>query len=321
MTFQTLVVNNAGARLAYLDSGPPLSHRINYKTLFAVHGIVFSAPIFQRVMDLATQSGLRIVAINRSDYPGSSPLSAEDIGLISRSDAERVSYFRKGGLELVHFIDMFIRVNKLPEISEDGETGGVALLGWSLGNSFTLSGITHASELADDAKDRLSKHLRSVAPVINPPSIGLGMPLPARNWLPYMEDSIPFKDRIPLTTQWLTNYIDHSDISKRDDIYNMHSHIPYIAFPDALAGSDGLLMKNLSSQLSANYHKACYRKEIRSLFPHMKVWEVTGDMTGSFAVVCYWQIQDDDDAHGGENFNVQWDKPERTIEAYLLAVA
>ena len=141
------------------------------------------------------------------------------------------------------------------------------------------------------------------------------MPLPAKNWFPFTEDSIPPKDRMSLTVQWLTNYFDNGDIRERDEskisfivpsttivpsIYSMHPYLSEIVFPDALAGSDGLLMKFLGAQLSTNYHKACYSKEVKELFPHLKVWEITGDMTGSFGVLCYWQIQDDDRANGGE---------------------
>ncbi|EAU83888.2 hypothetical protein CC1G_11982 [Coprinopsis cinerea okayama7 len=309
---ETLVVDSAGTQFAYLDSGAP-EDSSDYVTIFAIHGIIFSAPIFQKVLDLAPKSGLRIVAINRRDYPGSSPLSTEQLNCATGSDEEKAGYLRDRGLEYLYFLDRFIQLKGLPLISEDGKQGGVALLGWSLGTSFSTAAIASAPSLEDEVKDRLAKYVRASI-LQDPPSVALGLPIPPGSWGPSLDASIPPKDIIPFTMQWLTGYFDHGDVSPRDPsalshvvpstqfvptIYSMHSQISGIAFPAPVAGSDGLLMANLGSQLHANYAKACFSSQIRQLFPHMKVYLITGDMTGAFGVVACWQIQDDDAERGG----------------------
>jgi hypothetical protein len=50
---QTIVVDNDGTELAYLDSGPPSSRNI-YSTIFAVHGITFTSRSFYDRLFLAS---------------------------------------------------------------------------------------------------------------------------------------------------------------------------------------------------------------------------------------------------------------------------
>jgi hypothetical protein len=120
--------------------------------------------IFSKVIAIAPQHGIRIVAISRRDYPGSSPLGAEDIGLMLGSDEGKAEYLTKRGLEYLRFIDAFIQEQSLPALStSDGNrTGGVALVSWSLGNAFGNAALASVSKLEAGAQGRISKYLRSV---------------------------------------------------------------------------------------------------------------------------------------------------------------
>ena len=40
---QSIVVDNEGTKLSYIDSGVPITFRQNYITVFAVHGSLFSS--------------------------------------------------------------------------------------------------------------------------------------------------------------------------------------------------------------------------------------------------------------------------------------
>ncbi|TFK22663.1 hypothetical protein FA15DRAFT_671277 [Coprinopsis marcescibilis] len=342
----SIVVDNNGTQLAYIDSGPPLNST-NYVTIFAIHGVIFTALIFKRVMEIAAAANLRIVSVNRRDYTGSTALSPSDLGfIVNGTNSQKAQFLQDRGLELLRFMDIFIETNNLPPVSSDGKAGGSALLGWSLGNSFTIPAIAHASELGAESKSRLSRHLRSLI-VQDPPSAALGLPVPGILWLPPNDESMPLEDRVPFTIQWLTSYWDHGNIEQRNEsslsyivpttaqvpsIFSMHNHLPSILVPGPFTatGSDWFTLTNLGPQLLETYRRACFSAEVRELFPHLKIWELVGDLSGAFAIDAYWKTQDDDQAAGGGhiNFNVlngtnhfvHWDYPRRTIEAYRRAV-
>lgn len=119
--------------------------------------------VFQKVMALAANYGLRIVGINRRDYPGSTPFSHSELAVLSGgSDDERADFVRARGLEIATFVDRFIENQGVPPISEDGKSGGIALLGWSLGSAFVLSTISCCDTWPTELQSRLKTHLRAL---------------------------------------------------------------------------------------------------------------------------------------------------------------
>ena len=60
------------------------------------------------------------------------------------------------------FIDKFIEAFHLPPISPDGSTGGIALMGWSLGCSVALSVVSHMDTYAQSVQTRLGAYLRTL---------------------------------------------------------------------------------------------------------------------------------------------------------------
>ncbi|KAH9015755.1 alpha/beta-hydrolase [Lactarius deliciosus] len=67
---------------AFFDTGPPHHHQKDYVTLVMVHGRGGTADFFVRFLPLAGKLGVRVVALNRRDYPGSAPFSEEDRALL-----------------------------------------------------------------------------------------------------------------------------------------------------------------------------------------------------------------------------------------------
>ncbi|KIJ91196.1 hypothetical protein K443DRAFT_14603 [Laccaria amethystina LaAM-08-1] len=341
--FKTIKVDALGTKLSYLDSGSPVGTA--YETIFIVHGIIFTNGM-QRVLKLAPTSGLRIVAINRRDYPHSSPFSPAELDTMATgSDTDKVIFLSNRGLEIMTFIDEFIQQYELPPISGDGKTGGVALAGWSLGNIVTCAAISSAERLSPGVKFRLAKYLRALV-LQDPPTVALG--LPARpTWFPLYDPQIPARERVDYTCQWLTSYFKHGALETRSpdalsvylgsthrapSIFNMHNNLSEILYPPPVTdGSDGYLMRNFESQLLANYRKACFDPATRVLLPKMKIWELSFDATLPNCILALWGIQDDNTAHGGDlvNFEVvhganhfmHWDDPSEMIEVYKKLVA
>ncbi|KAF8655200.1 hypothetical protein AX16_003232 [Volvariella volvacea WC 439] len=336
----SIIVDSVGTELFYTDSGAPPGSS-TYTTAFTVHGLSFTGEIFRRIMDLAPAANLRIVSINRRNYPGSTPFNdAERDLLMNGSDAQKTEFLDAQGMQLLTFIDKYMIDNR-PPLNTHAKTGGIALMGWSLGNVLTLAAVANADKLPTDARDRLASQLRSVI-MLEPPSNILGLPIPPQAWSPLIDTSIPPETQLPFFSHWITAYFKHGDISKRDNsllsfvvpdplkvpsIYTMtEDEIPKLIYEDALALGDGLLALVRNQIYLANYQKVVFDQSFRALFRNMQVWMVTGDATASFSISALWSVQDDELARGalgsfvnyktlkGANHFVHWDEPANTIE-------
>lgn len=181
-TSGNITVGNNGTQLAYIDTGAPGGlYSLSYTTIFAVHGeayysrkscdyapvqvsnVTVTTAVFANVMSLAPVFGLRFVALNRRDYPQSTPYSSAELTVLSNgTDAEKTTFLQDRGIEIATFIDTFIQQENLPAVSSDGKSGGVAVLGWSLGNSFTIATIANVDTLPAAVQQRLGSYIRAL---------------------------------------------------------------------------------------------------------------------------------------------------------------
>lgn len=176
--------DDSGTHFAYIDSGTP-SGSETYTTLVCVHGYTYNAresspplilrsptthhpwlsiEIFSRLLPLAQSHNLRVIAFNRRDYAGSTPFSSAELAAITRADgSEHVDFLRARGLEVARFLLWVIREKKIPQASADadGARGGLALLGWSLGNVTTMAFLRHLRSFPSDIVDALAPYLRT----------------------------------------------------------------------------------------------------------------------------------------------------------------
>ena len=173
-----VVDDKNGHMLSYIDSGAPSG---DYITLFAIHGTAFTcsgsfvsgffrsprhllieiADVFQKIMGIAAASRVRIVALSRRDYPGSTLLSDKEKAVLdSGTDEEKAEFLKERGLEVSTFIKCFDEENPISPIS--GATGGFAILGWSLGSSFALAAVANLDSLRTDLQTWWGDHLRAL---------------------------------------------------------------------------------------------------------------------------------------------------------------
>lgn len=125
--------------------------------------------IFKRLISLSTNYNIRIVALNRRGYAGSTPYTSFEKSIFSdeqaHSNEAKHQFLEQRGVEILRFIDAFIQQFNLPAISrsEGKQVGGVALLGWSLGIVFTLAAIANVDSklISDETRERLGTHLRT----------------------------------------------------------------------------------------------------------------------------------------------------------------
>jgi pimeloyl-ACP methyl ester carboxylesterase len=118
---------------------------------------------FERAIEASPHMNIRFVALNRRSYGGSTPYKPEVTSRI-RSGFEKdvADYLDTQGIELAYFIDRFITENNLPPIGKDGSSGGVVVLGWSLGCIFSLSAIANTDLLSDSVQANLAKYIRAL---------------------------------------------------------------------------------------------------------------------------------------------------------------
>ncbi|KAK0499101.1 Alpha/Beta hydrolase protein [Armillaria luteobubalina] len=348
MSSGTLVVNTAGVELAYLDSGAP-ADASSYTTIFAVHGMIFTNLVFQKVLDVARSKGVRFVAIQRRPFPGSTPFTAEELNVVltgGSSEADRDAQITARGHEIASFVDAFIQKFKLPALSDDGKTGGVALLGWSVGGAFPLAAVASSGTLPADVQARFSSYLRSLIVYESAPLV-LGLPTPTQNWVPLIDTTIPENLRLEAFGQWCTGYFDQGDITLSSP-HNLDSLSWVISSPKRVptfysipveqhntmttygndASTDLPFLFFFSKQLNDVYSKAFNDKDITAKFPRMKKSFLCGDKTAAFGVAGLWAVQDDQKENGtdpnvkfklipGANHFLVWDDPEKAFDAFM----
>ncbi|KAH9931957.1 Alpha/Beta hydrolase protein [Fomitopsis serialis] len=329
-----LKLDSDGGELTYTDSGVPRSATdAPYITVFVVHGIIFNNLIFKRLQAIAHTANLRIVAINRRGFGGSTPVSEHSAKLLSTgTDAEKLKVSDELCNEIGYFVDAFVQKEDIPPISSDRQGGGLAILGWSAGTGYVTRAIANISSYPPETRARLARYVRALI-IEDPPSLALGYSLPAETWTHNQILSIPEQQREQLGLQWLTAYFDHGDLSTRDKspraptIYNMSAEErtamiePVKELP--------IMLGMFPSALSA-FRKACFDSDVRSLLPEMKVWHLGCDAAPSFGIAAYFDILADHEANGGGLINFRmipggnhfphWDDPEKTLQALVEAV-
>ncbi|KAG6873149.1 hypothetical protein C0995_002302 [Termitomyces sp. Mi166 len=306
----------------------------------------FSNLIFKKLLPVAQNKGARVVALNRRHYPGSTEYSAEELAIVVNggTEAQKDAEFQTRGLEIATFIDNFIVQYNLPPISEDGKTGGIILLGWSLGSVQALATISSAHALSVDVRARLGAYKSDQLVQSDPHPILLGFPVPEQNWTPIMDTYIPQDLRLSAFGQWATGYFDHGDIAKRDLdalqwVLPSSNHVPTLfkippadrAEMECYGGdafSDMPYMFHFSGQFKASYRKAINDPETLKIFPALRCVILAGEKSGAFAVAGMWAVEDDQKEAGGSthlavnlvpgiNHFWHWEDPEKALDYFL----
>ncbi|KAJ3777395.1 hypothetical protein FB446DRAFT_718010 [Lentinula raphanica] len=339
--------------LSYIDSGPPTTDY--YETIILVHGNSFSNAVFKRLLSRSKEHNIRMIALNRRGYAGSTPYTPQELSMFENEQAHsnegKRRFLEDRGVEILRFTDECIQRFDLPSISdhEGKQVGGVAILGWSLGIAFTLAAIGNVDSdyISDKTRGRLSTHLRAHI-LLEPAIITIGLNLPEDFWAPTRDPLIPVSARIPLFVHLITCYYDYENqaITERDQdnilsaVSPSPSRVPTLfTFTDeerkdiiTPLAQDMHFSHILQEPLRNCYLKACFDEKYRSspALKNMKVWHVLGDRSYPFIWPAYWLVGDDDrGAGGGEsgkfvyfkimegcNHFMHWDEPKKTMETF-----
>ncbi|KAK7016986.1 hypothetical protein VNI00_018784 [Paramarasmius palmivorus] len=162
-------------KITFTDSGAPLNSNGDYVTVVIVHGVGFVATGFEQLQSLASSNNIRIVALNRRGYQGSTPYTEEELnGFHSGTE----SSLRGIMLYLIDFVKTLVQNEAIPRISREGNglRGGIALMGWSIGVLTTMSIFTLNPDNDREIYAFLGEYLRDFI-IYDPPYMSFGYPL------------------------------------------------------------------------------------------------------------------------------------------------
>ncbi|KAJ7661588.1 hypothetical protein DFH06DRAFT_1192730 [Mycena polygramma] len=204
----TVTIPN-GIQFFFTDTGA-LSDVKYYRTYILVHGHTYHANLFQRLLPLAATRSVRVICINRREYPGSTPHTPEELRVYaSGSDDERAALLSDAGVNLALCIDEIIQQCALPS------DGGVAFVGWSMGNCFTLAAMSSIMSLPFPAQARLQTFVKTII-IWDPPSHALGIASPPKGYVPLYDQDLESEARGPAFAKWVQSYCTHGDLSSQD---------------------------------------------------------------------------------------------------------
>jgi hypothetical protein len=139
------------------------------------------------------------------------------------------------GAEIARFLVWFIENQQIPPRSNhntDGRaSGGISLLGWSLGNATTLSMLAFANTYDPGLMKKLEPYLRKVVifgkllwsaiygkifipRLEDPPYAALGYPTPENSYNPLVDPDIPTEERQQRFVEWVSAYYVHSPFAR-----------------------------------------------------------------------------------------------------------
>ncbi|KAJ7579965.1 hypothetical protein C8J56DRAFT_961926 [Mycena floridula] len=245
MTLQTLKVDNDGTTLAFSDSGKPGTS--DYTTIFALHGICFNGHVFKRIQAIAASNNIRLVAINRRLYKGSTPLTeAEAMILITSSGEEKADFINTRGLEIATLVDSFIQSAQLPPVSSDGKGDPPSLI---FGLPAPPANWAPQVDTSIPEETRIPMFTRWITSYFDHGDLS------TKSW-----DSLTYV--LPSTSRRPTIYA-----SSAEEITEM--------IEDTVDEIPGMVMSQ--TQANAVYRKACYSDEVKALTPHLKTTLLVGE--------------------------------------------
>ncbi|KAK7442017.1 hypothetical protein VKT23_016294 [Stygiomarasmius scandens] len=314
----------------------------NYTTFFIIHGHTYHSGIFKRLLPPAQLRLARVILVNRREYAGSTSYNAEELKIFAEgSDQEQLDLLLHEGLNLARLLAGLIQSLSLPK------SGGVALVGWSLGCTFMLSMLAAVRSLPQRVRDRLAEFIKTVIlwdTAIK--TMGMDSPVGAPVLKLYDENISP-KDRADEFHKWVTSYFVHGN-SEQHDISQLNYHIHNankrrtfedlpleellkLIDPTAGAKCDTIIsMPTFDQPVQTVVNQALFDHDIRSAWANAKVWCIHGSESAWTVPLASWVLEDKSkevviplqNAQPAINFAViqganhfyMWDDPEGSMD-------
>ncbi|KAI8973137.1 hypothetical protein BD414DRAFT_468831 [Trametes punicea] len=208
----------AGGLHTFRDSGiPPDS--AGYTTLVLVHGYAWHGGIFTKMLPFAEKYNVRIVLLNRRDYPGSQPYSEEDLALLrpaadeeaqARAREEAWTFMRRRAAELYDWLATAVKDGTILPVDRETGTGGVIVAGWSFGTVWMTAFLAHGDLASAVHGVDLGSVVRRVV-FYDPPYHALGYSYPEKLWNPLVDPANGPEEAVAKFAMWVSGYYRHGE--------------------------------------------------------------------------------------------------------------
>ncbi|KAF9020543.1 alpha/beta-hydrolase [Hymenopellis radicata] len=204
-------VNDKGDKLFYTDTGP-VPDSTDYKTLFLFHGSAFTGHTFHRLIPMAAANNLRLVIVNRRDYPGSTKYTDEELQSLKEGKQE---FLEAVGRETLTFLSWYVKNHDIPKLSADRKLGGIVVLGWSLGAATPLAMLAYPETIPKELYDSVEPYLKQ-AVLYDPPLLAFGYDQPPELYNPFTDPDLKTPEEVFANFGvWVSSYYNHPDLSTR----------------------------------------------------------------------------------------------------------
>lgn len=283
--------------------------------------------MFKRVQDVAIKQGVRFVALNRRNYPGSTPYTPEEINtLLNGTKEQRDGWHKDRGHEVGMFIYKLIEKGGIPPISADRKTGGIVIHGWSAGAGDANAMIAHAGTLPEDVRSRLASYMRALIIqgayrlcILNSISVTdiksdshsvmFGASPDPTEHSPLVDEQLSPEGRLLKFYTWVGAYFKHGDISTQD-VGNLSRVEPLDIPPPSIHKMTAEEQKEIictgketehelpymlvsQEQFNYAYRMAFMGDSVRTLFPGFKASFLAGELSPAFGIRSYWMLGND----------------------------
>ncbi|KAI0755699.1 hypothetical protein C8Q74DRAFT_1305136 [Fomes fomentarius] len=250
--------SNENLRIHHDSGSPPGSEDPSYTTLILVHGFCWTSEVWKRLLPFAPSHNVRIVSVNRRDYPGATPYTDRDRALLqTAADATESSVALKALLTFM---------NERARELHDFLVEGIVIVGWSLGAAWMTALLANVGSFpVSDIK--LSDYVRRVVFLDSAyHSLGyLPPPPPADAWNPFMDYSLAPEDGMKASLVpedamkafaiWASGYFSHSSA---DSFEQLETRKPLDSPPPTITtmSPEELAMIHMSECDSMLHHNA-----------------------------------------------------------------
>ncbi|KAJ7031108.1 hypothetical protein C8F04DRAFT_1041807 [Mycena alexandri] len=329
-----VTIPNTSLEFFFTDNGAPTAEK--YTTYIIVHGHSYHAAVFQRLVPLASERGVRLICVNRREYPGSTPHTAQELRVYaSGSHEERATLLHEEGVNLAICVD---------EIIQKYALSSVTLVSWSLGNTFTMAAMASILSFPVQSQLRIRTSVKRVI-LWDAPIEALGIPCPPNSYLPLYDTELAPEARGPVFSKWVQSYFNHNDLSSHDPKqlnYRTHDTSKRRTFEDlspaefqgmadhsASDRCDTVLTKPpFASIISAVVEQALFNPDIRSAWNHPGISYVVGEANPWNVLVAAWTIQERVKEFNGKtpisftfvegvNHFGMWDDPKKFLDVLI----
>lgn len=349
MQLESLTVSD-GVSYYYLDSGDVPG--ITYTTLVFVPGMGFNGGVFRKLFPLAAAHRLRIISLYRRDYsPTTSFRDADLAGIMSRTVEGQEGFLRSQAVDIATFLAMFAREQHIP--LADGTSGGIVLVGWSLGSSHVHAVVAHLDALPSNVLSDLEKYLHTVVchdvsgvfiGIPNPPGFNIGL---------WSETDV--EKRFKLFYEWVAMHFSHKNVTSGsiddlefrttlDKAHSMHELSPEelaeLTSAKTFGASDALLVSIKLDVFKAMTRRAIFDTSLAEKFlPNLRVRYMCGGASPGGVVWVMHELRKclaepkpiyGPDAEKARDVKFQfqtegnhfvfWDEPEVALEQYIATI-